>query len=111
MFWEGAKHMQRLSGRTEHGWYKALKEGGLGISLAVQWLSARGMGSISGWGAKILHASQLKKQNRNNIVTNSVKTLKMVHIKKKKKKILKFQHHSGFKVESTGLGLRGNAGR
>ena len=111
MFWEGAKHMQRLSGRTEHGWYKALKEGGLGISLAVQWLSARGMGSISGWGAKILHASQLKKQNRNNIVTNSIKTLKMVHIKKKKKKRNLEKHHSGFKVESRGLGLRGNAGR
>ena len=55
--------MQRLCGRTEPGWYKALKEGDLGISLAVQWLSAGGVGSISGWGAKILHASWLKKQN------------------------------------------------
>ena len=36
--------------------------------------------------AKILHASQPKNQNRKNIVTNSKKTLKMVHIKKKKKK-------------------------
>ena len=86
MFWEGAKRMQRLCGGTEHGWYKALKEGGLGISLAVQWLSAGGVGSISVWGAKILHASQLKKQNRNNIVTNAITTLKMVHIQKKKKK-------------------------
>ena len=108
MFWEGAKRMQRLCGGTEHGWYKALKEGGLGISLAVQWLSAGGVGSISVWGAKILHASQLKKQNRNNIVTNAIKTLKMVHIKKKKKNLEK---HPGFKVESRGLGLRGNAGR
>ena len=107
MFWEGAKRMQRLCGGTEHGWYKALKEGGLGISLAVQWLSAGGVGSISVWGAKILHASQLKKQNRNNIVTNAITTLKMVHIQKKKN----LEKHPGFKVESRGLGLRGNAGR
>ena len=32
------------------------------------------------WGPKT------KKKNRNNIVTNSMKTFKMVHIKKKKKK-------------------------
>ena len=29
------------------------------------------------------------KQNKSNIVTNSIKTLKMVHIKKKKKNIMK----------------------
>ena len=37
-------------------------------------------------GAKILHASWSKhqhiKNNRSNMVTNSIKTLKMVHIKK-----------------------------
>ena len=106
----GRKAYAKAHGRTEHGWYKALKEGSLGISLAVQWLSAGGVGSISSWGAKILHASPLKKQNGNNIVTNSIKTLKNgPHQKKKKKNLVK--HHSGFKVESRGLGLRGNAGR
>ena len=105
----GRKAYAKAHGRTEHGWYKALKEGGLGISLAVQWLSAGGVGSISSWGAKILHASPLKKQNRNNIVTNSIKTLKNGPHQKKKKNLEK--HHSGFKVESRGLGLRGNAGR
>ena len=42
-----------------------------------------GVGSIPGQGAKIPHASWPKNQNRSNIVTNSIKTLKMVHIKKK----------------------------
>ena len=31
------------------------------------------------------HMPQGKKQNRSNIVTNSIKTFKMSHIKKKKK--------------------------
>ena len=47
----------------------------------------RWCGLILGWGAKILHASwpkNLKTENRSNIVTNSIKTLKMVHIKKEK---------------------------
>ena len=42
---------------------------------------------IPGQGARIPHASQTKKtnhKNRNNIVTNSISTLKMAHIKKKK---------------------------
>ena len=44
------------------------------------------MGSIPGGGAKIPHASWPKNKNmRQNIITNSTKTLKMVHIKKKKK--------------------------
>jgi len=46
-------------------------------------------GSIPGLGAKILHASRSKNQNiniRSNIVTNSIKTLKMVYIKKNSKK-------------------------
>ena len=42
---------------------------------------AGGVGSIPGQGAKIQHASWPK--DRDNIVKNSVKTLKMVHIKKK----------------------------
>ena len=51
--------------------------------------NAGGVGSIPGQGAKIPHVSWSKNQsikNRSNIVTNSIKTLKMVHIKKKKKK-------------------------
>lgn len=42
-------------------------------------------GLIPGQGAKTPHASWPKKQNtnnRSNIVTNAVKTLQMVHIKK-----------------------------
>ena len=50
--------------------------------------NAGGAGSITGPGAKIPHASQPKNQNiiQSNIVTNSVKNLKVVHIKKKNKK-------------------------
>ena len=46
--------------------------------------NAVGTGLIPGWGAKILHFQQPKSKikNRNNIVTSSIKTLKMVHIKK-----------------------------
>ena len=42
---------------------------------------------IPGQGAKIPHASWPKNQNiknRSNVVTNSISTLKMVHVKKKK---------------------------
>ena len=48
--------------------------------------SAGGTGSILGQGAEIPYAAQPKNQslkNRNNIVINLKKTLKMVHIKKK----------------------------
>ena len=47
--------------------------------------SARGTDSISGQGAKIPHALGPKKTKNktSNIVTNSIKTLKMVHIKRK----------------------------
>ena len=51
--------------------------------------SSGSVGSIPGQEAKISHASQPKNpktSNRSKIVTNSMKTLKMVHIKKKKKK-------------------------
>ena len=46
-------------------------------------------GAIPGWGAKIPHALGPKNQNikyRSNSVTNSIKPLKMVHIKNLKKK-------------------------
>ena len=47
--------------------------------------NARGVGLIPGQGAKILHTSwpRNQNQNRSNIVTNSIKTLKMVHIRSK----------------------------
>ena len=51
--------------------------------------SNAGEGSVSGWGARIPHASRQKKQNktkhknRSNVVKISIKTLKkIVHIKK-----------------------------
>ena len=51
--------------------------------------SAGGVGSIPGQRAKIPQALKPKIQksiiDRCNTVTNSIKTLKMVHIKKKKK--------------------------
>jgi len=47
--------------------------------------NAGGTGLIHGWEPKIPNASWPKNQNINSIVTNSIKTLKMVHIKKKKK--------------------------
>ena len=59
--------------------------------------SAASAGSILGQGAKIPHASQSRNQNinnRSNIITNSIKALKMIHIRKKnfkkrKKKVIK----------------------
>ena len=76
-----------------------------GTSLKVQWLrlglpmqAVRGP-SLPGWDAglpmqavrgpslpKIPHALWPKKQNRDNIVTNSIKTLKVIHIRKETKK-------------------------
>ena len=57
-------------------------------------------GSISGLGAKIPHALQPKNQNikQSNFVTNSIKTLKMVYIKKKyikifQKSVVVISHH------------------
>ena len=46
--------------------------------------NAKGAGSIPGQRAKI-PLPRNQNINRNNIITNSIKTLKMVHIKKKKK--------------------------
>ena len=50
--------------------------------------NAGGAGSIPGRGGKILHASWPKNQNmkQKQYLTNSIKTLKMVHVKKTKKK-------------------------
>ena len=68
-------------------WLSVIKSN-LGTCLVVQWLrlcsSAGDVGSIPGQGAKIPHASWTKNQNINYIITNSIKTSKMVHIKKKK---------------------------
>ena len=48
--------------------------------------NAVGADLVPGWRAKIPSASwPKKKKSKSNIGTNSVKTLKMVHIKKKKK--------------------------
>ena len=49
--------------------------GGLVVKISPS--NAGGVGSIPGWGAKIPHASGLKKKkkkNTSNIVTNSIKT-------------------------------------
>ena len=54
--------------------------------------SAGGVGLIPGWGAKIHmpHGQRTKKKKKrgSTIVTDSIKTLKMVHIKKKSLKML-----------------------
>ena len=43
-------------------------------------------GSTPGWGARILHAAWPKQTNhRSDIVTNSIKTLKKLPLKKRKK--------------------------
>ena len=52
--------------------------------------NAGGRGSILSWEVKIPHACGQKKkkykaQNRSNTVTNSIKTFKMVYIKKNPK--------------------------
>ena len=44
--------------------------------------NAGSMVSIPGWGTKIPHASRTEKQNLKHIVTDLIKTLKMVHMKK-----------------------------
>lgn len=52
-------------------------------------LQCKSVGSIPGQELRILHALWPKNQNinhRSNSATNSVKTLKLVHVKKKKKK-------------------------
>ena len=52
--------------------------------------NAGAAGSIPGQGAKILHAlwQKTKKQKRSNIVTNSIRTVKMILIKKIFKKLI-----------------------
>ena len=58
--------------------------GGPGVKASL----SNAVGSIPGQGTKISRASWPKNrtENRNTIVTNSVKTLEMVHIKKTNKK-------------------------
>ena len=46
--------------------------------------SAGSVGSIPDWGAKIQHTLWPKQKNRSNVITNSIKILKMVYIKKNK---------------------------
>ena len=78
------------------GRYHTEKKKGEGTSLVVQWLGLRlrmqgaHAGSVPGQGTKIPHASQTRKNKQTNMKQkqDSMKTLKMVHIKKifKKKK-------------------------
>ena len=63
--------------------------------------SSTGVGdSIPGQGGKIPHAlwPKTKTENRNNIATNSVKTLKMICIQNKQKKILNKTPKIAYKV-------------
>ena len=59
--------------------------------------NAGGVGLIPDQGAKIPHALRPKHQNikhcYSNIVTNSIKTLKMVHIKKKNLEKKPYHHY------------------
>lgn len=71
-----------------------------------------GVGSLLDWGAKTPHALQPKDQNINNgrsIVTCSIKTLKMVPIKKKKEEEVKVMGERQ-KVKLCGKGQDGNVG-
>ena len=70
----------RHANKTEHSWDLA---GGPAVKTSPS--NAGGAGSIPGWGAKTPPALRPKNQNikhRSNIVTNSIRTLKMVYIKK-----------------------------
>ena len=72
-----------------------------------------GAGSTPGCGAKTPGAlgPKNKTENRNNIVTNSMKTLKMVHIKKRKeKKYWKEKKKRNLKKSREGLSP-GSSGR
>ena len=62
---------------------KARKRDFLGTSMIkTSSLNAEGVGSVPGWRTKISHALRPKYQNinRSNIVTNSKKPLRMVHV-------------------------------
>ena len=68
----------RHANKTEHSWDLA---GGPAVKTSPS--NAGGAGSIPGWGAKTPPALRPKNQNikhRSNIVTNSIRTLKMVYI-------------------------------
>ena len=61
--------------------------------------NAGSVGSTPGWGARIPHTLQPEPQtgSRNNIVTNSLKSLKVVHKKKKKNLKKRAGHVQTFK--------------
>ena len=65
------------------------------VQLLGPQLSAQAQRVPSGWVAKISHASRPKKK-RNYIVTNSIKTLKMIHIKKQLLKFLQLNSVNTF---------------
>ena len=84
-----------------------------GTSLVVQWLGfhpplqgVRFQPPVRELESHMPHGQGTKPQNRGNVVTNSTKTLKMVHIKKKNLK-KKRRHPRGIKIFST---LRGQCG-
>ena len=86
-----ARAKQESRGTTKGKWNGLrVKNWGPGTSLVVQCL--RIPASILGQRAKMPRASWPKHQNiqnRSNVITNSIKTLKMVHIKNILKKISK----------------------
>ena len=61
--------------------------------------SAGGMDSVPAWGTKISHTKNQNVNNRSSILTNSIKTFKMVHIKK----ILKKEYTMVTKITNTVL--------
>ena len=77
------------SPRDGGGWWAAV------CGVAQSWTRLKRLSSSSR-GAKIRHASGLKNQSKKqkHIVTNSIMTLKMVHIKKYFKKIREFMAHN-----------------
>ena len=71
---------------------KQLRDEAQGTSLLVQWLrlpsKAGCVSSVLVWKLRVHMpcGQKTKTENRNNVVTNSVKTLKTVHIRKEKTK-------------------------
>ena len=76
-------HERRATCKASPSMYKLKACWKIFLAVQVKTLpsNAGDRGSIPGWGAKIPHASWPKNQSRNNIVTNLIKTFKMVHIK------------------------------
>ena len=80
--------LEKITGKLQSG---GIFRGFSGEPVVGTWPSNEGgASSFRGWGAKIPHASWPKNQNikiRSNSVTNSIKTFKIVRIKKKKKNL------------------------